>query len=74
MVRERDLFGQWASRWRVIRTSNGFGSDKFTSQPVQPTGQLPAPRWADFFFNRLVLEFANGTTTTLNTLGTTDSG
>ena len=21
-VRERDLFGRWASRWRVIRTSN----------------------------------------------------
>jgi Helix-turn-helix domain len=23
-VRERDLFGQWASRWRVIRTSNAY--------------------------------------------------
>ncbi|MGP0001082.1 MAG: helix-turn-helix domain-containing protein, partial [Acetobacteraceae bacterium] len=24
LVRERDLFGQWASRWRVIRTSNAY--------------------------------------------------
>ena len=23
-LRERDLFGQWASRWRVIRTSNAY--------------------------------------------------
>jgi hypothetical protein len=23
-VRERDLFGQWAGRWRVIRTSNAY--------------------------------------------------
>jgi Helix-turn-helix domain len=23
-VRERDLFGKWASRWRVIRTSNAY--------------------------------------------------
>jgi hypothetical protein len=23
-VRERDLFGQWTSRWRVIRTSNAY--------------------------------------------------
>jgi hypothetical protein len=23
-VRERDLFGQWASRWGVIRTSNAY--------------------------------------------------
>ena len=24
LVRERDLFGRWASRWRVIRTSNAY--------------------------------------------------
>lgn len=24
LVRKRDLFGQWASRWRVIRTSNAY--------------------------------------------------
>ncbi len=23
-VRERDLFGRWAARWRVIRTSNAY--------------------------------------------------
>ena len=23
-VRERDLFGQWVSRWRVLRTSNAY--------------------------------------------------
>ena len=23
-VRERDLFGRWASRWRVIRTTNAY--------------------------------------------------
>ena len=24
LVRERDLFGQWASRWRIIRISNAY--------------------------------------------------
>jgi Helix-turn-helix domain len=24
LLRERDLFGQWASRWQVIRTSNAY--------------------------------------------------
>jgi hypothetical protein len=24
LMRERDLFGQWATRWRVIRTSNAY--------------------------------------------------
>ena len=23
-IRERDLFGQWATRWRVVRTSNAY--------------------------------------------------
>ena len=23
-VRELDLFGQWATRWRIIRTSNAY--------------------------------------------------
>jgi hypothetical protein len=23
-IRDRDLFGKWASRWRVIRTSNAY--------------------------------------------------
>ena len=33
LVRERDLFGQWASRWRVIRTSNAY---VFTDPKPQP--------------------------------------
>jgi hypothetical protein len=34
-VRERDLFGQWTSRWRVIRTSNAY----VFHDPLQhPTG------------------------------------
>ena len=42
-MRERDLFGQWASRWRVIRTSNGFGSDKFPSgRFVESEGRCPS--------------------------------
>ena len=24
LVRERDLFGQWAQRWRIVRTSNAY--------------------------------------------------
>ena len=35
LVRERDLFGQWASRWRVIRTSNAYVFS-------DPKPQLPA--------------------------------
>lgn len=23
-VREKDLFGQWATRWRIVRTSNAY--------------------------------------------------
>ena len=46
LVRERDLFGQWASRWRVIRTSNAhvFSDPKpqlasvFTRKSENPTG------------------------------------
>jgi hypothetical protein len=33
LVRERDLFGQWASRWQVIRTSNAY---VFTDPNPQP--------------------------------------
>ena len=47
-VRERDLLGQWASRWRVIRTSNAyvFGdpkmavSGRFASKSENPPGTL----------------------------------
>ena len=34
-VRERDLFGQWASRWRVIRASNAY---VFSDPLPQPAG------------------------------------
>ncbi len=40
LVRERDLFGQWASRWRVIRTSNAY---VFLDLKAAPTG-LPASK------------------------------
>ena len=46
LVRERDLFGQWAGRWRVIRISNAyvFGDPKpqlagvFPCKSENPTG------------------------------------
>src|SRR5262249_2224742 len=37
-VRERDLFGQWASRWRVIRTSNAY----VFRDPQRPLAGVPA--------------------------------
>jgi hypothetical protein len=37
-VRERDLFGRWASRWRVIRTSNAY---VFRDPLARPAG-VPA--------------------------------
>jgi hypothetical protein len=39
-VRERDLFGQWASRWRVIRTSNAY---VFRDPQQRPEG-VPASK------------------------------
>jgi hypothetical protein len=39
-VRERDLFGHWASRWRVIRTSNAY----VFSDPLQPVAGVPASK------------------------------
>jgi hypothetical protein len=39
-VRERDLFGRWASRWRVIRTSNAY---VFRDPLARPTG-VPASK------------------------------
>jgi hypothetical protein len=38
LVRERDLFGQWASRWRVIRTSNAY---VFSDPKPQLSGGFP---------------------------------
>jgi biotin operon repressor len=48
LVREHDLFGQWASRWQVIRTSNAyvFRDPKpglpcgFSCKSENPTGTL----------------------------------
>ena len=39
-VRERDLFGRWASRWRVIRTSNAY----VFRDPQQPLAVVPASK------------------------------
>jgi hypothetical protein len=39
-VRERDLFGRWASRWRVIRTSNAYVFD----DPLQRPAGRPASK------------------------------
>ena len=39
-VRERDLFGKWASRWRVIRTSNAY----VFRDPQQPLAGVPASK------------------------------
>jgi hypothetical protein len=39
-VRERDLFGHWASRWRVIRTSNAY---VFRDPQQRPQG-VPASK------------------------------
>src|SRR4051812_1192160 len=39
-VRERDLFGQWASRWRVIRTSNAY----VFSDPKAAVSGVPASK------------------------------
>jgi Helix-turn-helix domain len=38
LVRERDLFGKWASRWQVIRTSNAY---VFSDPKPQFAGGFP---------------------------------
>jgi hypothetical protein len=38
LVRERDLFGQWANHWQVIRTSNAYVFRDFASKSENPTG------------------------------------
>ena len=41
-VRERDLFGRWASRWRVISTCNAY---VFRDPQQRPEGRrLPSPK------------------------------
>ena len=37
-VHEQDLFGRWASRWRIIRTSNAY----VFRDPQQPLAGVPA--------------------------------
>jgi Helix-turn-helix domain len=47
-VRERDLFGQWVSRWRVLRTSNAYvfrdpnpaTASRLTSRSESPPGTM----------------------------------
>jgi hypothetical protein len=39
-VRELDLFGRWASRWRVIRTSNAY----VFREPMRPLAGVPASK------------------------------
>jgi hypothetical protein len=39
-VRELDLFGRWASRWRVIRTSNAY----VFRDPQRPLAGVPASK------------------------------
>jgi hypothetical protein len=40
-VRERDLFGQWAYRWRVVRTSNAY----LFRDPLPCAEGRPSLRW-----------------------------
>ncbi len=43
-VRERDLFGQWANRWRVLRTSNAYtfrDPNPGTARPDRSTSENP---------------------------------
>ena len=42
-VRERDLFGRWASRWRVIRTS-AMPTCSATRSSGSPASRLPSPK------------------------------
>ena len=35
LVRERDLLGHWASRWRVIRTSNVLAAPADPNSPLE---------------------------------------
>ena len=52
-VRERDLFGHWASRWRVIRTSNAY----VFRDPLQRPAGVPASQ-LDFIESRGIGEYS----------------
>ena len=38
---ERDLFGHWATRWRVIRTRNAYGFRGPQGQAHRPEASKP---------------------------------
>jgi hypothetical protein len=43
-VRERDLFGQWVSRWRVLRTSNAYAfRDPNPAMASRPASKSESP-------------------------------
>jgi hypothetical protein len=50
-VRERDLFGQWVSRWRVLRTSNAYAfrdpNPATASRPASKSESPPGTRNQD---------------------------
>ena len=50
-VRERDLFGQWVSRWRVLRTSNVYAfrdpNPAMASRPASKSESPPGTRNQD---------------------------
>jgi hypothetical protein len=63
-VRERDLFGKWAYRWRIIRTSNAYSF----RDPLPCSEARPRSRWASKSENppgTLIPEFS--TTSKLST-------
>jgi hypothetical protein len=46
-VRERDLFGYWGTRWRVLRTSNAYtfrdpGAAMAENRPVSSKSEIPS--------------------------------
>ena len=59
-IRERDLFGRWASRWRVIRTSNAY---VFCDPQQHPEG-VPASKSENppGTQNQEILDSCTGTT------------
>ena len=65
-VRERDLFGRWASRWRVIRTSNAYVFRDPQQRP-EPAFRLPSPKIRPGTLNQEVLDSLSGTSAATRT-------
>jgi hypothetical protein len=63
-VRERDLFGRWASRWRVIRTSNAYVFRDPQQQPEVVPASKSETGWEHRFkkFKHLLLHQPTQTT------------